>query len=144
MEERAQETELPVGISQAVTVGEVEYLVGQFECHRLPMQDDSALALQIIGAPNVVVACEEVHLHPIVSEFAHLSQEACEASGDHCGVLEPEVKHVAQHIYGTRLVLYVVKETHQAAFLLPAVLQSATAQMGVTDEIDVLHRRIAT
>ena len=145
VEDVPKKTECPVGVTQSITVCQIKQLVGQFQRHRLTMQDDTTLLLQIIGAPNVMIASEEMHLHPIIRQLAHLPQKTCVSPGNHCGIFKPEVKHVAQHVYSLCLVLDVIQEAHETAFLLPPMLQSTATQMGITDKINIPHRqRFAT
>ena len=139
VEQHAQHLEARVRVAQTVAVGQVELLTADFGGQRLAMQDDAALPLQVVAAPDVVVADEEVHLHPEVRQFGHLAQEARVALGHDGLEFVPEVEHVAQQVDGGCLVLDAVQESDQAAFLRPSVGDGERAQVGVGEEVDVLH-----
>ena len=103
------------------------------------MQYNTALTLQIAEHPYIVVAYEIVYLHTAVCQFGYLTQETGIAFGHNIFVLIPVVEHVAQHINGLRLILDVIKETHQTAFLHTAVINGPGAQMRIGNEIYTLH-----
>lgn len=111
----AQEAELAVGVPQTVAMGKIEYLAAYIDRERFVVHDHAALLGQIVLAPDVVVADEEVYLHTAVGELAHLAEEAGVALGHHVAVFKPEIKHVAQHIHRRGLVLDGVKEVDQTA-----------------------------
>ena len=85
------------------------------------MQDDATLLGQIVAAPDVVVAREEVHFHAQVGQFGQFAQEARISLGYDGLEFVPEVEHVAQQIDGSCLVLDAVQKVDQAAFLRPPV-----------------------
>ena len=142
VEQQAQQLEARIGVAQAVAVGQVELLAADFGGQRLAVQDDATLPFQVVAAPDVVVADEEVHFHPEVRQLGHLAQEARVALGHDGLELVPEVEHVAQQVDGRSLVLDAVQEADQAAFLCPSVGDGEGAQMGVGEEVDVLHKRV--
>jgi hypothetical protein len=86
-----------------------------------------------------MVAREEMHLHAQVRELAHLAQKAGIALVYDQLVLKPEVKHIAQHIDGSRLVFDAVEETNQPPLLCAGVLDGTTAQVGIGKKVYRLH-----
>ena len=104
VEQQAQQFEARVGVAQTVAVGQVELLAADFGGQCLAVQDDAALLLQVVAAPNVVVADEEMHFHPEVRQLGHLAQKARVALGHDGLELVPEVEHVAQQVDGRSLV----------------------------------------
>ena len=118
-------------VAQAVAVGQIEYLSVYFGGYRLGVEGDAALLLEVIVGPDVVVAGEEVHLDAHVRQLGKLAEEARVALWHNVFVLVPEVEHVAEQVHGGGFRLYVVEETHQAAFLRACVVDGQRAQMGV-------------
>ena len=136
VEHAAQEAELTVGISQAIAMGKVEHLTSYLNRKGFVVHDYAALLDQIVLAPDVVVADEEVHLHSSVGELAHLTEKSCVALGHHVAVLKPEVKHVPQHVYCRGLVLYGVKEVYQPPLAGTHRGECAAAQVCIGDEVN--------
>ena len=50
---------------------------------------------EVVPEPHIMVAREEVNLHPSVVHQSDLPQEAYMPLGDYSLVLEPVVKHIA-------------------------------------------------
>ena len=117
VEHGANHLELRVGVAETVAVGKEEHLSVDFGGERLLVQHYSALALQIVVSPNVVVAREVVHLNPHVGKLRQFAEKARIALRHHVFVLIPEVEHVAQQIDCRSLVLYAVEKAHQPALL---------------------------
>ena len=140
----ADELELPILVAQTIAMSHVENLVRKFHRHGTVMYDNATFTFQIVCTPDIMVAHKEVYLYPIVGQFAHLAQKACISTGNHHAILKPEVKHVPQHIDSTRLILDGIKKAHQPSFLLTAVCDGQTAQMGIAYKIDVLHLKSLT
>ena len=88
------------------------------------MQDDATLLLQIVVGPDVVIACEVMHLNTHVGQFRQLAQKAGKALGDDVFVFVPEVEHVAQQIDSGSFLLDAVEKTHQSSFLLSLMRNS--------------------
>ena len=132
----ANELELAVGVAQAISVTDVECLVGQRKRHWFAMQRDATLSDKVFPSPDIVVARKEMNLYAHIREFRQFAEETCVALWHHLVVFKPEVEHVAQEIDGFGLVLNVVEEAHQAALLLASVRQCFAAQMGIREEID--------
>ena len=84
-----------IGITQPVAMCQEEDLAIKLSGLRLLVEDNTALLFQITVSPNVVVACEVMHLDTHIGEFGEFSQEAGEALGHHIFVFVPEVEHVA-------------------------------------------------
>ena len=136
VEHGPQGAELPVGVAQSVAVGEVEELASELHGHGAVVHDGAALLGEVVLAPDVVVADEEVHLHAAVGELAHLAEEAGVALGHHVAVLEPEVEDVAQHIHGRGLLLYLVEEVDQPPLAGTHRGECAAAQVCIGDEVN--------
>ena len=139
VEDRAKQTKLAAGVTQSVAMSKQEYLVAQLDGYRFGMHNHSTLLLEIILAPHIVVTREEVHLDAHVCQFANLAKDSGVPLRHHILVLVPEVEDIAQEIDGLRLILNLVKESHQPAFLLPCMRNGLTAQMGIGKEIYVFH-----
>ena len=107
-EHGTQETELAVGVAQAVAVRQHEHLVAHLHRHRLGVQRHAAFLHQVIAAPDVVVARKEVHLHAPVGQFAELPEKTGVATGHHRLVFIPEIKDVSQQINRRSLILDTV------------------------------------
>ena len=131
--------ELLVGIAQTVAVGQVEHLAVDFGGDRLLVQYYSALLLQVVVGPDVVVAGEVVHLHTHVGKLRELAQKASVATRHHILVFIPEVEHVAKQVYGAGLLLDRVKEAHEAALLHALVRNGPRAEVGVAQKIYWSH-----
>ncbi len=99
-EEGTHEAELGVGITQTVTVAEVEEFVGNLDGDGIVVHLHATLLLEIVLTPDVMVASKEMHLDAHVGEFADLAQEACVAFGHHVPILVPEVEDVAKEVDG--------------------------------------------
>ena len=140
VENGTQKLEFTVGVAQPVTMGQVELLAMDFCGQRFAVQDDAAFLRQVVAAPDVMVARKEVYFHSEVRQFGQLAQKARVAFGHHQLEFVPEVKHVAQQIDGRSLVLDAVQKVHQPAFLRTAVLDGTRTQMGVGEEIYILHK----
>ena len=107
---------------------------------RLAMHYHATLLLEVVLAPKVVVAGEEMNLGTIVRELGNLTQETGKALGHHILVLVPKIEHIAKHINSRRIVLYFIKERHKASFVRATMLYSPRAQMGIGNEIYfILH-----
>ena len=139
VEHPAQELELAVGVAESVAMCQVEHLTIDIGGQRLAMQDDAAFLFEVSVGPDVVVTREVMNLDTHIGEFRQLSKETCIALGHHMSVLVPEVEHVAQQIDGSRLLLDAVEESYQSALLHALMLYGKRAQMGVGQEIDILH-----
>jgi hypothetical protein len=131
MEDASNKPELPVAVAKSVTMSEIERLVSNLKSKGIMMKDDTAFLLQVVEAPNVVIASEIVNLDAHIGQLAHLTQEAREAFGHYSLVLEPEVEHIAKHIDSSGFILNLIEETNQPAFLLAAVLNGQAAQMSI-------------
>ena len=121
MEQESQQLESRIRVAQSVAVCQVELLAVDFGSQRLTVQDDAAFLLEVIAAPDVVVADEEVHFHAEVRQLGQFAQEARVAFGHDGLEFVPEVEHVAQQVDGRSLVLDAVQEADQPAFLRPSV-----------------------
>ena len=132
MEDRANDLERLAGVAQAVAMCQIEYLSIELYGLWLLVEDDTTLALQIFVGPDVVVACEIVHLDTHIGQLGYLAKETGEALRHHIAVLVPEVEHIAQQIDGSRLVLDTVEETHQSALLHALMRNGEGAKVGVT------------
>lgn len=117
VEDALKELEAFVGIAQSVAMRQEEYLTIEFGGLGLLVEDDATLLFQITIGPDVVVACEKMHLDAHVSEFGEFAQKAGKALGHHIFVLVPEVEHIAQEIDGSSFFLDAVKETHEPTLL---------------------------
>ena len=95
VEDALDELETLVGIAQTVTMREEEDLTVEFGGFRLLVEDDTALLFKIAVSPNVVVACEVMHLDAHIGEFGDLAQKTGEALGHYIFIFVPEVEHVA-------------------------------------------------
>jgi len=120
-EDGAYEVKLRVGVAKSVAVCEVEGLAIKFHGAGLLMEYQSALFLQIVIRPDIVVARKEMHFHAKVGELGELAEEARVALGHYVAILVPEVEHIAKEIYGFCLVFYLVEEIDKATFLHPSV-----------------------
>ncbi len=103
-------------------MGQIELLAIDFCGEGLFVQNQSALLCEVIVAPDIVVACEEMHLHTHIRQLRQLAQEAGIALGYHRLELIPEVEHIAHQVDGIGLELNLFQEIHQSAFLCAAML----------------------
>ena len=142
MEDVSQKMELPVAVAKPVTVSDIKGLVTNLHCEGTAMQNHAALLLQIIEAPDIVITSKVMYFDAHIGQFADFAEEACIALWHNRLIFEPEVEHVAEHIDDSGLVLYLIEEAHQAPFLLAAVRNCETAQMSVTDKVNVFHLSI--
>ena len=95
VENAAYELETAVGITKAITVGKIEYLIIEF--HRLGffVQDDTAFLFQVAIHPNVMVTGKEMYFHSHVGKFRQFPEEACVTFGYGVFPFVPEVEHVS-------------------------------------------------
>ena len=77
-----------------------EYVVsGQFDDFVIDrMQDQSALALQVIVSPQVVISRKKMDGDSPIRKFRKFSQKTGEPFGNNPFVLIPEIKNVAHEI----------------------------------------------
>ena len=106
----------------------------------LPIRGDAQLLLEIAEHPHVVIAGEEIDGDSPVAQLAELAQQPHEAFGNHLGIFEPVVEHVAQQIQRLGLRCDVVEPAQDAAFALAAVVQAVGAQVKVGCKTGVLHK----
>ena len=99
-----------------------ENLAIDFGGKRLFVENDTTFLLQIVIGPDVMVADEEMHLHPIISQFGEFAEKAAVTSWHHIFVFIPEIEHVAQKINGSRLMLDAVEKAHQTALVHAAMV----------------------
>ena len=127
-------------IGKFIAMGKEELHAVYLGQQRLAMYYHATLLLEVVLAPKVVVAGEEMNLGTIVCELGNLTQEAGKALGHYILVLVPEIEHIAKHINSRRIVLYFIKERHKASFVRATMLYSPRAQMGIGNEIYfILH-----
>ena len=79
----AQALELAIGITQAITVSQVELFAVYLGGQRFAVKDDTAFLRQVVTTPDVMVTCEEMYFHSEVRQFGQLAQETCIAFGHH-------------------------------------------------------------
>ena len=91
-------------------MGQVEFFSVDFRSERLAVNDDPAFFSQIISATDVVIAGEEVYFHAHIRQFGQLAEKAGVTFGHDRAEFVPEVEHVAQQIYGSRLMFDTVEE----------------------------------
>ena len=103
------------------------------------MERHAAFLFEIVVLPEVVVADEIVNLHAEVGEFADFAEQSREALGHGVAVLVPEVEHVAEEVDGRGLVLDGVEEVHQSPLLGAGMGNGQAAEVGIGEEIYVLH-----
>ena len=77
-------------------MGKVELFAVDFRSERFAVDDDSAFFSQVVSAPNVVVAGEEVYFHAYVRQFGQLAEKTGVALGHNRTELVPEVEHISQ------------------------------------------------
>ena len=131
MEDCPDEFETFIRVAQSVAMSQEEYLTVDLCGQRLLMQYDATLLLQIIVSPYIVVACEVMHLNTHVCELGNLSEESGKPLWHYIFVFVPEVKHVAEQVYGRCLLLDRVKEAHEPSLLHPLVGDCKRTQMGI-------------
>ena len=139
VENASQEAVFGVWVAQTVAMGHVEDAVVNLGGHGRLVDLDATLLLEVAVGPEVVVAGKKVYLYAAVGEFGELAEKSGVALGHHVAVLVPEIKHIAQEIDGGSLVLDAVKKPHQPALVHPGVGDGERAQVGIREEIDVLH-----
>ena len=139
VEHGAYDLELRVGVAQPVAVGQIEDAAVELRGQRLAVDDDAALALQVVEGPDVVVAREVVHLDAHVCQLGDLAEEARVALRHHVFIFEPEVEHVAQQIDGSRLRLDGVEEAYESPLLHPLVLECPGSEVGVAQKVNIFH-----
>ena len=138
MEYRTQNAEAPLG-RELIAMGKIELLAMEFDKAGLTVDNHTALFLEIVETPHVVVACEEVYLYSPVGKLGYLAEETGIALGNGIAVLIPEVEHIPEHIHGSSLILDFVEERYQTALMCTAVLNGPGAKMCIGKEIDFLH-----
>ena len=132
-EHLAQQVELLVQVPEAVAVTNQEPLAVNLEHLGFVVHHHPHLLLQIVEHPHVVVAEEEVQLHPAVGQLGQLAQQARVATRHRVAVGEPEVEYVAQQEQRLAVALDAVEEAAQLPLTLATV--GTAAQMGIRDEI---------
>jgi hypothetical protein len=95
------------------------------------MQENTTLLLKIAIGPDVMIARKEVDIDSHVCQLGYLTEETGVAFGDYILVFIPKVKHIAQQINGTCLMLDAVKEAHQPPLLHPGMRDGKRTQMGI-------------
>ena len=139
MEDRANDLERLAGVAQAVAMCQIEYLSVELYGLWLLVEYDTTLALQVVIGPDVVVACEIVHLDTHISQLGNLTEETGEALRHHIAVFVPEVEHIAQQIDGSCLVLDTIEEPYQPTFLHTLVVNGPRTEVSIRQKIDILH-----
>ena len=95
VEDALDELKTLVGIAQSVAMCQEKDLAIEFSSLRLLVENDTTLLFQIAIGPDIVVACEIMHLNPHVGEFGEFTQEASKTFGHYIFIFVPEVEHVA-------------------------------------------------
>ena len=121
VEHGPEQLEFLVVVAQPVTMCQIELLAIELHGHRFAVEDDTALAREVVAAPDVMVPDEEMHLYTHVGQFGELAEKAGVAFGYHQSEFVPEVKHITQQIYGCSFVLDAVEEIDHSALLSAAV-----------------------
>ena len=80
-----------------------------------------------------------MHFHSHIRQFGDFSQETGISFGDDQPEFIPEIKHISQQINSRSLVLYTIKEVHQAPFLCTSMFYGTGTKMRIGKEINVLH-----
>ena len=73
MKDGTNDFERLVGVAHAVTMSQEELLAVNLGGFGLFVQDNTAFLFQVFVGPDVVVACEIVHLDTHVSQFGELA-----------------------------------------------------------------------
>ena len=95
----------------------------------LVVHDNAALPGEVVFAPDIMVAGEEVYGYAGIGQLGQFAQQTGVALGNGIAVLEPEVEYIAQHVQALGLWLYLIQETAQVLLLLQWILRCATPQM---------------
>lgn len=125
VEHGTEEFELPVRVAQAVAVRQVELLAVYFRGEWFAVDDDAALRSQVVAAPDVMVADEEMYFHAQVRQLGQFAQETGITSGYDCLELIPEVEHVSQQVDGGSFVLDAVEEIDKTPLLSPPMFDGS-------------------
>ena len=131
MEDASDKPKLPVMVAKSVSMSKIEGLVAYIQSERVIVHRHATFLFQIVKTPDVMIAGKVMYLDAHVGQFAYLAEEACIAFWYDGLILKPEVEHVAEHVDGTRLVLYLVEEAHESPLLLSGVRNGKTSQMGI-------------
>ena len=104
------------------------------DCHHLGVgvHDGSALLLQVVEEPHVVVADEEVDDDTGIGEGGEGAEESGVATRDEVTIGKPKVEDVAEEEEHTTVALDAIEETAQLPFALEGV--GAGAEVGVADK----------
>lgn len=139
-EETAHESEFGIRITQSISMPEVEEFVGNLNGDGVMMNFHAAFLLEVILAPDVMITREEMNLDAHIRQLTDLAQKTCIALWYHIAEFIPEVKDVPQQVDCRSLVLDLIKETYQTTLLLSGMWDGKTTEVGITEEIDVLHK----
>ena len=141
LEDAEQNLRLPVVVTivKTVTMCEEEYLTPYLAYALFLMQNNATLLLKVVVHPLVMVTREVVYFHSHVREFRQLAEETCVSLWHYLIVFKPEVEHIAKHIDGFRLVLYLVEKVDEASLMCSFVSYCTTSKMCVTQEVDIFH-----
>ena len=126
-----------VDVPQAVAVAYQHPLAAELHHHRVVVHDGPHLLRQVVEHPHVVVADEEMDLHPLVGQLGQLAQQPHMPAGHEVAVGEPEVEDVAQQHQLLAVGLNLVQQTAEQQLALPGV--RAAAQMRVRYENYLSH-----
>jgi hypothetical protein len=141
MKQAAQVFELPVVVAQAIAMCKIERLTVKFRYDTFTMQNNATLLFQIIATPDIVIADKEMHFHAQVGQLRNLAQEAGVAFWHYQFELVPKIEHIAQHVHSFSLMLDAVEKVHQTTLLRAGMRNGTRTQMGIGEEIDILHKR---
>ena len=97
----------------------------------------SELGLHIVREPNIVIACKEVYFNAFICHLGDLTEEAHIATRYDTMVLKPIVEDVAKEINSTRMRADILEPAHESPLYLFGVLVIATAEVGITSEINI-------
>ena len=109
-------------ITQPVAMRQEKLLVINLTRQRFTMDNNPTFLFQIIAAPDIMVADKEMHLYSHIRQLGDFSQETGISFWNNQLEFIPEIEHVAQQIYGCRLMLDTVEKVNQPAFLRTTML----------------------
>jgi hypothetical protein len=98
MKDTSENLKLTIIIAKSISMGYKELLAINLTSKGGAMQDDSTLFLQIISAPDIMIAREEMYLHAQVRKFGYFPQETSKTFWHSQLIFEPKVEHIAEQV----------------------------------------------
>lgn len=98
----------------------------------------TALLLEIVATPHIVVAGEEVDSNALIGKAGEGAQNTNEALGYDTTILKPEVEYVAHQKYCLSIILDALQPTHEELLGATSLLLITRSKVNIRGEI--IHR----